>query len=635
MEKYYKKINKEEKLTQKISLENKYGLIQLQYLKKGLEIKLKNNIDNYKKELEKLFKISETKKYQSEIDDLKSKLEKLQNYIKIQKNKNTKKLEEENNKKKSEYELIIKSKKESLKNKLALLEEENNKKILLSKNEFDKEYKEYINKIKNENNIFRINYIESKLKLLKQENKIILEEYKLEMKEKYEARKNEIKKEFDKNHEKEIDNYKENIIHQNKEEIKAINNNIINIEQNYINELSLIKEKNIKNENNSKNEKDKIYNNIKLIYYEKILEEMNKEENKIINNLKNHNNNKINLEEYITQKKIAYNLKLNKLRTLYKLSQKEFTMKMLNTEFYNDFVYLIIKLFLEYKPNDIIINKNFNFKNNLIDTKIINKLLSDIKELITKYSNINKNKDNKDCYFFLEEELNKFKEEQRKKINECYENYFRKNINIFQNLNINYIIQNLNRFSKNCNSIIINNDAKNGSKNEKKIININKINQYRLDYLPKLNEDIKNQLSFENLYLYNKLINLLYQEYKSLDIKINILNSKNILNNRMNSRNDNKSEKNINNKSLMIEKDIINVKMKLDKIKNDCNILFNDIFFGVYNSRNINDKFRLLIENIEENIKNKDTFNNQKNDIKNNSKKSLSVDIIKKIKKLI
>ena len=153
--------------------------------------------------------------------------------------------------------------------------------------------------------------------------------------------------------------------------------------------------------------------------------------------------------------------------------------------------------------------------------------------------------------------------------------------------------------------------------------------------MPKLNEDIKNQLSFENLYLYNKLINLLYQEYKSLDTKINILNSKNILNNLVNSRNDNKSEKNINNKSLMIEKDIINVKMKLDKIKNDCNILFNDILFGVYNSININDKFKLLIENIEENIQNKDTFNNRKNDIKNNSKKSLSVDIIKKIKKLI
>ena len=240
-----------------------------------------------------------------------------------------------------------------------------------------------------------------------------------------------------------------------------------------------------------------------------------------------------------------------------------------------------------------------------IDNVIISKLLSHIKELITKYSIINDKKDNKDFYLILEEKLNKFKEEETKiKLNEEKSFINNNNLNNYKNNNIikeeksqiNKIKIINNNITK---QIYITNCPEKDSRNLK-INNLRYINKdedkninIRLDYLPKLNENTKNKLSFDNLYLYNKLINLLYHEFKSLNIKINISNSRNCLNNNLNSINDNI------NQSLIIDKDIINIKFKLDKIKNDCNIVFNNIYYGIYNSKDINKKFKILIENIE------------------------------------
>ena len=162
-----------------------------------------------------------------------------------------------------------------------------------------------------------------------------------------------------------------------------------------------------------------------------------------------------------------------------------------------------------------------------------------------------------------------------------------------------------------------------------------KINILRLDYLPKLNEEIKKELSFENLDLYNKTLNLLYQEYKSLNKKINFFNSKNFCNSDFITINNKIDSNNDDNNLQEIEKEIINKKNKLDKIKKECDILFNDINFGIYNSDNIKEKLKAIIQNITQNIENKN-FNNYFNTTIKKTSKSYSFEknIVRKFNNL-
>ena len=162
-----------------------------------------------------------------------------------------------------------------------------------------------------------------------------------------------------------------------------------------------------------------------------------------------------------------------------------------------------------------------------------------------------------------------------------------------------------------------------------------KINILRLDYLPKLNEEIKKELSFENLDLYNKTINLLYQEYKSLKVKINFFNSKNLCISNSNTINNKIYLNNDDNNLQEIEKEIINKKNRLDKIKKECDIIFNDINFGIYNSDNIKEKLKTIIQNIKQNIESRNINNYFMTTIKKTSKSfSFEKNIIRKFNNL-
>ena len=128
--------------------------------------------------------------------------------------------------------------------------------------------------------------------------------------------------------------------------------------------------------------------------------------------------------------------------------------------------------------------------------------------------------------------------------------------------------------------------------------------------MPYLNEDIKNNLSKEDFYLYNRIIEFFYIEYKLLNTKINEGNKSNNIQNQLYLLKENiyfRKYKNIftniynieNEKSQNNLKIILNKKNKLDELRNECDILFNDINSGALNLENVKEKFEKIIEKIE------------------------------------
>ena len=178
--------------------------------------------------------------------------------------------------------------------------------------------------------------------------------------------------------------------------------------------------------------------------------------------------------------------------------------------------------------------------------------------------------------------------------------------------------------------IILNKNIKNDNNNEENQLMDNKLNE-----LPKLNENTKEKLSEENFYLYNKIIEFLSDEYKSLNIKINNIKNASIINNQIYSLKESiyyakyknlftniynkENEKSKENKEIVIIK-----KKELDKIKNECNILFNNINSGFFDLDNINEKFEKIFELIN-NYKNNKLYNNNN---KNNDKNLYNIDNI-------
>ncbi len=76
------------------------------------------------------------------------------------------------------------------------------------------------------------------------------------------------------------------------------------------------------------------------------------------------------------------------------------------------------------------------------------------------------------------------------------------------------------------------------------------------------------------------------------------------------------------------EKDVNNNKKRLNKIKNECDILFGDINYGLYNSESIKEKLRTILDKFEDDTQNDNIYclNNTEN-INKNTKKSSSLDL--------
>ena len=183
-------------------------------------------------------------------------------------------------------------------------------------------------------------------------------------------------------------------------------------------------------------------------------------------------------------------------------------------------------------------------------------------------------------------------------------------------------------------AININKDSTNTNKKFKNNTTAN----YELIKLPKLDEIIINSLSDEDYYLYNQIIEFLSIEYNSLNNQINSIKNKSI-NEQLYSIKESiyfiKYKKifekiyNIENeKGQNLFNELLVSKNNLDTIKNECDILFNDINSGQYNLENITEIFNNILDKIEiykyNNIHNYEKtnqtllYNNHSNEIKKN-----------------
>ena len=757
-EKYDKKI-----ILQKRALKDDLEKHKIKDLEEEFENEYNQNIKIYKNEIEKNLEKEklnnpEKNKFIEEKNELQQKKREIQDEILKQKEKNKQKLEELRKKAQNEIESIINKKKEEQKNKYSLLVEKNNKKIYIIEKEFEIGYEKYINQFKMNNNKRYYNDNNEEKNKIKNKNDMELKEYLKEIKEQYDKRKNEIKDELENEHLKELKDYEKNIIHINNNKSNEFKDDILNIEKKYYDEIEVIKSQNISN-NNQIEEINTNKNNLNSKYN---IEKMHKGIDDLINDII-YDMDSENLEESIKNQYNEIFLKLNQIKSLFDLSEKQYTMKYFNIEYYKDLIMLITKKLVEKNPFDNLIIDNENFQNiKSKDTSLVNELILNCRELINKYSDKFEKEKKKKLFEYLEDKFKKICEKQKlnnynnaKNEKSLYEqssknainttillgdiknmlfknnnnnlnktnNYImlnntineksnnkrdknlnnislsaNKNKNIFRNSNniqinnlfsspsseksskltkkINDIIPNSinlssslqfdNQSKKNNknlynirnnyknsyrNKIISNNSIINENKKEKtnkneyihnsgKINNIiydnkisknnieeNNIVNYEFIELPKLIDNIKNDLSDDNINLYNIIIDLLSNEYESLNIKIN--NAKKASNNIKKQLYDIKESiyfikyKNIftniynkeNERSQEIFDNILIEKNKLDKIKNECDILFNNINLKLLNSENINEKFKDLLEKIEiyKNMKNKN--NNENKDI--------------------
>lgn len=262
--------------------------------------------------------------------------------------------------------------------------------------------------------------------------------------------------------------------------------------------------------------------------------------------------------------------------------------------------------FINNKVNNII-PKNLNlshytFNNYNNEPKVIINNINLKSNKIPNNSNINSN-----IYRNTNEENNILNSNNR---------YLNQN-NITYNRNVSSYMNDNSNYYNNQNDIKVNNN-----KNETENIN------YKLDDIPQLNEASRLNLSNENFYLYNEIIGFLKKEYESLNEKINKLKNKNFCSQQLNSIKDsiefkkyqnifNEIYKEENKKKEEISKEISLQKDNLNKIINECNIIFDNINLEKINSDNINDQFKGILRNINK------YYNNQEN---NNVKKSSSVD---------
>ena len=294
------------------------------------------------------------------------------------------------------------------------------KNILLLQNELDNDYEKFKEIIKNKykDDINNNEKIKNEIEQIKIKNNLLYKEYNTFIKEKNEKVKHEIKKEFKEKYKKEINIYTIDISQKYKNKINIINNNIVNLEKKFNEQLIEFKKENNLEKNISKNNLENIINNAEF------MEKINLKIIQILNEFimgVNNKNNKIIQE---------YDFKLHENIILYNTCEKLFKNKMYKIKFYIDLNLLIIKTISE---------NNKNIKNQ--EDLLLDKLIYEAKELINNYSINYKKEVDKKLYVFLEENLNIIKNNQQ----EIKEN---KKLNKKLNFNDNKFINNINNINQ-------------------------------------------------------------------------------------------------------------------------------------------------------------------------------------------
>ena len=290
-------------------------------------------------------------------------------------------------------------------------------------------------------------------------------------------------------------------------------------------------------------------------------------------------------------------------------------------------------------------NRNNKIKNNI--NVINNSSLNNFNKTFNKnmsLSNRNPILSNNNISF-----LNKDKSKNNLNNNKYINQNIQTNRSNYNNFNLNKTTtSNKNDFTYvNMASNYIKNIPDNNSmiRNEENINNNLNIN-LELNNVQILNENIKQNLSQENKDICNQIQNFFKKEYNSINEKINELKNTNYINNQLNSLKESSHLKKYGNifsnifvkeqkKSEDISNNILQSKTNLDKVRKECNSIFNQINSGLISPEYINSNFQNIINKINDynNINNNHLRKSSSLDNKYiNYRYNINYDKIKKIK---
>ena len=537
-------VNYENTLKEQMDLELK--IFKKKLIEKDYSNRDKNSID------------SEDKKI-----DLEKQINKLEEEIRLQKEKNInrkniqkKKNNNEINDKKSDID-------KSIKDKYSQVDLRHNNKMNILEGIYQKKYNENIEDIKkklnNELNISNNLKDDNNTSI----NKITLE-YSNKLKEKFEEEKISFNSELEQSMEKNLEIYKKKIKNENEKNINLINEEINNLSKNYFMEIEIFKknfsQRSKKEEENMKNEIQQIsllFDTIKTNHINNVNKEIQEFSETIKGNINDYNlESKIG--ETIDNKLEKEKIKLNELKSYINLIEIEYNNNKQNIECLAQIISYICKTINE-KSTIIKIESNDNEEElNHIDDLLVSELIHDIKNKINEFQlNISENEAKNEIYTLLNNELKKIMQILDKNANnikkEIVNNllYSNDKININKDRDVINALKSDNIHRLNNPNIYINNRG-NNIINNNMIENINnKYDNYKSSILNNINRLNESYSSFLNYNYRNNNSNnynnqLLQQNHNSNLNNISINISNNINNTQLKSREYNLQNNNIN-----------------------------------------------------------------------------------------
>ena len=471
----------------------------------------------------------------------------------------------------------------------------NDKKILKIKNEFNDKYKSYIENYEFNYNKNNFNIINNNLNTesndIKEKNNLILKE----TNELYEINKNKITKEFEEKLNEDLSQYKIDLIKKTKIQQEQYNNELINLEQKYNEEMEnfIKKQKNEKNENIYINEANKINEKINMKYTS---ENISKGIKELINEIKEIYDEE-EIEEYFTEKNNELFFKLIKIKSFYDIAEKDYKKYLCEIEYFKEILNLIIKNIFEN-------NKN----NNINDILLINDLIKKSTEIINKHKEKYKEEINKKLFPLLDKEFNKInnkKKEGNKYIKNIKNSFFEQSSK--NAINTTIILDNFK-------NVVFNTNRNNKTKNNINIINNSSLNNF--------NKTFNKNISFSNRnpILSNNNISFLNKDKSN----INLNNNNNYINQNIQTNRSNYNNYNLNKTTTTNKNDFTYVNMASNDIKNlpnDNSLIKNeqntqenkDICNEIHNF--FNKEYNTLNEKINL-LKNTNYINNQLNSLR-------------------
>ena len=447
---------------------------ELENYKRKLENNNENNNNNINEEIPK----DKNKK------ELEIKKMKIESNIRIQKERNKNKKEKELKK----YNNLIENKKgyidELIKTKKSRLTLQNKNKINKLERDCTKNFEKMKNEIKSKLNK-EINLTDD----YKDHTNDFILEYSNELKEKLEEEKKEIEFEYEQNMIKELEDYKIKTKNDKEEKIELLNDDINNLEKKYYSELDVMK-KDFSDKNNKDNDymKNNIQRNNELLTEIKNnnINKANKEINEIKDSITNKSRNKndyndseiieVVIDEFITDKLTNMKMKLNKIKSLFDLIEKEYINKETNIKYISKAMLLMSKIINEKSCIlDLDLNESKDIKNK--DESLVNEIFLKINILNNEFGNKEdenykyKNKNN-ELYSFLNKEYKKI-------MDTAYKD--NENTIIFTNLYSKNNRYNLNSERKQNSNNSINNNFSYRLNNTNRVLNKpnNEINNYK------------------------------------------------------------------------------------------------------------------------------------------------------------